>query len=120
MRGQAQLEAMRRRGFAPEMVHIATTRIARHFCDRWEWYSPQFAQLQAHGNPRTADMRCLVGLWVQIDGEDRETVRAWADAAKTAGAKRVVTSLADRSSRQESRHEIVEMTDTEGVLVWPR
>lgn len=120
MRGQTQLEAMRRRGFVPEVVHIATRPIARHFADRWEWYSPRFAQLQAEGNPRRADMRCLIGLWVQVDGEDREIVKAWAEAAKAAGARRVVTSLADCSAPEEWKHSIVEMTDTEGVLVWPR
>ena len=120
MRGQAQLEAMRRSGFVPVWVNIATTQIERHFVDQWAWYSPRFAQLQAQGNPSRADLRCLVGLWVQIDGEDRETVRAWADAAKAAGARRVMTSLADLSSPVESKHSIVEMTDTEGVCVWPR
>lgn len=120
MRGQAQLETLRRRGYAPEMVHIATTPIARHFADNWPLYSPRFAQLQAEGNPRRADLRCVVGLWVQIDGEDRETVKAWADAAKDAGARRVVTSLADFSAPEEWKHSIVEMTDTDGVIVWPR
>lgn len=120
MRGQDQLEAMRRRGFVPEQVNIATTPIAKHFADDWPLYSPRFAQLQAEGSPRRADLRCLIGLEVQIDGEDRGTVKAWAEAVKAAGARRVVTSLADFSAPEEWKHSIVEMTDTDGVIVWPR
>jgi hypothetical protein len=119
MRGQAQLEAMRRRGFVPETVDLCLfkTRSA----EDWPRLHPRYAVLEAVQSVRPAELRCLVGLEVQIHGEKREVVHAMRDACIAAGARRVIATVFDgRDSVPDyERFRAVEASDTQGVLTWP-
>lgn len=117
MRGKRQLEAMRLAGKAPDLVCVSTTPIDRGLAENWQFHTPRFAQLQADGMPRRADLRCLIGLQVQIDGIDAATVEAWRDACVAAGAKRV-RSVVSAPNRGPYCGEPLAMTDTDGVAVW--
>lgn len=120
MRGQAQLEALRRSGKAPAVVFIETDSAPR-------WRGPETwldraapAQLQA-SKPDLAALRCVVGLTVCVQGSDRATVHAMRDACIRAKASRVIASVSEcrNSAPGYERFECVEVSDTMGVMTWP-
>jgi hypothetical protein len=121
MRGQAALEAMRRSGVVPAWVWIDTDHWRSDVPETWQVYAPQHAHLQST-KPDRAALRCVVGLPVQIDGEDRERVNAMRDACIAAGAKRVIASLYERRDDvpDYERYQVIEVSDTDGRQTWRR
>ncbi len=121
MRGQAHLEAMRRRGYAPEAVDICLFKTRPGATEDWARWHPQYATLEAD-KPDRAALRCIVGLAVGIHGSDPMRVHAMRDACISAGAQRVVaTVFDDRPGLPDAdRFQAIEITDTQGVLTWHR
>lgn len=115
MRGQAQLEAMRRRGKAPAVVFIETDSLPR-----WrgpETWADHDAPAQLHATkPDLSDLRCIVGLTVCVQGSDKARVHAMRDACIRAKAARVIASV---SVPDGEWFECVEVSDTGGLLSWP-
>lgn len=119
MIGHEPLIAMRRRGRAPAWVEIETmpcadSRLARE----WPQFLPQRAMLFVDPRESAArlDLRCVVGLCVDVQGEDAKRVSAVVAAAESAGARRVLGSV---FRRRGELCETVSRTDTEGRLTWP-
>ena len=116
MRGQDQLEAMRRKGFVPAFVVIETDSFGFDIPEMWSHRSPAIAQLQHEGKPNPADLRCIVDLIVSVHGTDESKVHAMRDACIKAGAKRTISTLS--VARTPYRYEAIEVTDTDGILQW--
>jgi hypothetical protein len=109
---------MRRQRVAPGMVHIETS----HGFDRFGVGIPHGANdpqlfIEPEDNLRTLDLRCIVGLRVKVTGNDADRVKAVAQACEAASAKRVIASTFQPID-QYPGIELVEVTDTEGVLTW--
>lgn len=65
-------------------------------------------------NPDLLDLRFIVGVTVQIDGFDWRWIERMAVACERAEAGRVLCHLFNR-------HGLIQrMTDTQGVMQWPR
>lgn len=114
LRGQAQLEAMRRRGHAPDAVFIDCGGDRLRMAEGWA--SQQRAHLAANGPVSQADLRCIVGLTVFVGGGLPCQIRAMRDACVRAKAKRVIATICEPRGEV---FECVEVTDTEGLLSWP-
>ena len=120
MKGAESLRFMRRRGYAPSMVFLDTEdNRLRPWAD-WERINPNHAHLTPERNdvPARADLRCVVGLRVLVQGDDADAVHAWRDACIAAKASRVVASVTRciESDPLYARYETLEMTDTAGLL----
>jgi len=106
MNGHQNIIGMRRNGFKPVYVWLQDSGLA----------PGDFAvTLSATDNPATLDLRFLVGTTVLAEGSNRERLAAMLKAASEAGAKRVITNL---HVREGFDFEIVETTDTDGVMTW--
>ena len=73
-------------------------------------------QVEATDYPETIDTRFAVGLLVKVEGENLQRVLAFAKAFEK-HAKRVI---AVAWKPQNQRGEIQLMTDTQGVMTWPK
>ena len=117
MRGQTQLETLRRRGKAPAVVFIETDSVPG-----WKgpetWHERANAPAQLQGSRASqAELRCVVGLTVCVQGSDPQTVQAMRDACIRAKAARVIASVSQCTGPE--RFECLEVSDTMGVLTWP-
>lgn len=121
MRGQNLLEALRRSGHAPVTVDICLYETKPWVTQDWAIWYPQFATLQAD-KPDRAALRCIVGLDVNVSGDDAERVHAMRDACVEAGASRVVATVFENkdSGPDYERCRAIEVTDTKGLLTWHR
>jgi hypothetical protein len=111
VRGAEQLVAMRLRHRRPAMVDIETERDPQRWCDTWRADGFANAQLliEPTENVDRLDLRCVVGLVIEVQGVDAERVAAIAQACKNAGAKRVITAVF-------GAREAVTLDDSDGVL----
>lgn len=119
MRGHTDLIAMRRHGVVPRMVYVDTDPgHVRH--DHLMPFDPDFVQVfvdpKEHAN--LLDLRCLVGLTVQVSGLDATRVAAITAACVDAKAGRVIGVTHERVP-YGSTFEVVAITDTEGAMQWP-
>jgi|JI10StandDraft_1071094.scaffolds.fasta_scaffold186578_5 hypothetical protein len=73
-------------------------------------------QVEATDYPETIDTRFALGLLVKVEGEDLQRVLAFAKAFEK-HAKRVIAVVWKPGS---VRGEIQLMTDTDGMMVWPK
>lgn len=118
LRGQAQLEAMRRRGHVPQAVFICFDDRRLRMADDWSEHTPSIAHLEPVGKPSPADLRCIVGLTVFVLGTDAGAVAAMRDACVEARAARVIAMVC--AERAPWCSECVEVSDTKGLLSWPQ
>ena len=95
MRGAEQLIAMRLQHRKPAMVDIETERDPQRWCDTWRADGFANAQLliEPAENVQRMDLRCVVGLVVEVQGSDAGRVLAIAEACKAAGARRVISAV---------------------------
>ena len=124
MRGHEQLIAMRLKGFVPRYgVHIATDEREadwpsawQHLCHQWGC-APETAEMHIGSteNANTLDLRALVGLDVTVRGIERKRVSEVFDAARLAGARRVLGNVLTLVAG-ETR--VVEVLDSEGLMTW--
>lgn len=68
-------------------------------------------------NPEALDLRFLVGTTVFAESSSRTRLEAMSKACIEARAKRVITNLHQRNG---VRFEIIETTDTDGVMTWQK
>jgi len=108
MNGHQTIIDMRRSGLKPVYVWLQDSGLAP---------ADYAVTLAPTDNPATLDLRFLVGTTVLAEGSNRERLAAMLKAASEAGAKRVITN---RHVRDGVRFEIVETTDTDGVMTWPK
>lgn len=113
MKGAEAVRQMRRAGYAPRMVDISTDPVKPHLIGCVGGY----ATMQAE-RPNMADLRCVVGLMVTVDGTNAERVHAMRDACIAAGAKRVIAAVLRvlDYGPDVDRVRVVEMSDTGGVF----
>jgi hypothetical protein len=114
MRGHEPLIAMRMRGMTPSTVELMVDqRMPSWFWREWPTERHPGEPIHARilvgetDSPQLLDLRCLIGLTVQVNGPNPERVATVAQACTDAGAARVITSCNGA------------FTDTEGVLTWP-
>jgi hypothetical protein len=107
---------LRRQGYAPDMVYIDLDFPVKH--DRLWPFDPQYPLLHIgpDENVRRIDMRCLVGLTVQIAGEDADRVQAVTEACINAKAERVIACTYRPTTN--ARLDLASITDTEGTIAW--
>ncbi|MBA3589698.1 hypothetical protein [Methylibium sp.] len=119
MRGHEQLLAMRKNGYAPSVVFIETNDALWQADKDWPEMTPTMAKLRVEAKDSLAslDLRCVVGLKVMVDGHEQARVDAVATACQTAKAKRVITTV---TTFGDGNPEVIRMTDTDGVLTWPK
>lgn len=95
MRGHQPLIAMRMRGRRPDAVFVTVGTDPSEAWRTWPGANPwsEIAQLEVAERERLSalapDMRCLVGLPVQVSGSDRDRTETVAQLAMEAGAKQV-------------------------------
>lgn len=114
MRGHEPLVAMRMHGMTPATVEMQVDRPMPAWFWR-EWLTERLPGQPIHArilvaeddSPARIDLRCLIGLAVQVNGPNPDRVAAVAAACTEAGAERVITVCGDV------------ITDTEGLLSWP-
>lgn len=116
MTGQDAILSMRRKGLSPGFVWVddgaPCMDDGNHVC------------LEPRDVPEQQDWRFLVGLQVMVAGEDPGRVRRIAQACAEY-AKRVIacTHLINREQRDwlgRPTSTVVSITDTEGVMTWPK
>lgn len=124
MRGHEQLIEMRRAGYVPRVVMLDIGHDKLRMAADWLSLKPQIAYLTIveTETPSPADLRCVYGLLVLVQGDDRRSVMAARDACIEAKAKRVVATVIETLSSEPNyeRYAVAEMTDTEGEAVWPK
>lgn len=94
MRGHEQILAARRKGRHPSLVWVACdgyndgfTRLAALGCRPLD-----HIELKADENPKRLDLRCVIGLAVDVSGTNEKRVAAVARACVEHGARRVIAS----------------------------
>jgi hypothetical protein len=124
MRGNEEIAAARRRGAGPSMVWID--------CDGYNdgftrlksmgLWPEDWIELRADENPLRLDLRCVIGLCVNVMGQDERRVGAVARACVEAGARRVIASFATCELRAgEPVHTMQRMTfSNEELAEWPQ
>lgn len=104
MTGQKPIWAMRRAGMKPEFIWVS---------DFHDAYLDGLTVCVAGGTPEIEDFRFLVGVTAIVEGEIPSRVDRIAKACGV-HAKRVISSTHDTKLR-----DVVRVTDTEGIMVWP-
>lgn len=123
MRGHERIAERRRHGDKPAMVWV--------LCDG---YSAGMSRLQAIGcalpdvielkhsdNPKRMDLRCLIGLTVEVSGSDQARVGAVARACVAAGASQVIAvaqTVTPRGEDFDVHTDRISFTNEE-VEQWP-
>jgi hypothetical protein len=118
MIGHEPLIAMRRKGRVPQRVYVETRAcLDRRLAREWPEVSPQsaFVLVDPEESVVRLDLRCLVGLPVEVDGLDSQRVHEVFAACVKAGASRVIGST--YRMRGECA-QTFETLDSEGALTW--
>jgi len=108
MNGHDAIINLRRGGFKPAYVWLQDALRAPTDCA---------VTLSPTDNPETLDLRFLVGTTVMAESANRERLGAMLRACMEAKAKRVITNL---HKRDGVRFEVIETTDTDGVMTWQK
>lgn len=117
MRGHEQLIELRMRGKAMA-VSIGTDRDQTLYLpSHWPALGTSHAFIAIQPDERLIDLdlRFLVGLRVHVDGCDADRVDEVYEAAKAAGATRVLATIFRNNNGE---HQTVRMLDSEGVMLW--
>jgi hypothetical protein len=108
MNGHESIINLRRSGFKPAFVWLQDALQAPNDCA---------VTLSPTDNPEALDLRFLVGTTVFAESSSRTRLEAMSKACIEARAKRVITNLHVCSG---FRFEIIETTDTDGVMTWQK
>lgn len=120
MRGHEPILAMRRAGAAPISVWVN---------DQGEDYTPETSasrgwmtrsaracvELLPSDNPRTLDLRFLVGMTVHLQSRSERRMQEFIDSAMACGAHRVIGSVTTANEYHATVHRV---TDTAGAFTW--
>lgn len=120
MRGHEPLIAMRLKHKRPAWVSVAVCKdswLARHWHE--EGMSGPHVLIEPSDSIDRMDLRFLVGLHVDIDGDvaDEARVKAVFEACLRAGASRVIAGI-HRPRGNTGELEMLELLDSAGVLTW--
>lgn len=117
MKGHEPLIEMRNRGSIPSIVYVETGARPGFLPVDWRAVCPQFAHVWiADDEPvRRLDLRFLVALFVQVSGSDAARVEAIAEAAKAAGASRVLSVVVSPPGPFQA---LLSAHDTAGIMTW--
>lgn len=103
MRGHEAIAERRRKGHTPAMVWVLTdgycdgmARLAALGCPMVD-----HIELKHSDNPKRLDLRCLIGLHVEVSGSDERRVAAVARACVEHGAKQVIAAHLTTTKRGE-------------------
>jgi hypothetical protein len=107
--GQQEILKMRRNGFKPAYVWLQDSGLAP---------TDYAVTLAKTDNPATLDLRFLVGTTVLAESDNRQRLSAMLKACMAAKAARVITNLHQKADAWH--FEVLETTDTEGVMTWPK
>jgi len=109
MNGQQSILKMRRDGLKPVYVWLQDSGL-----------SPgDFAvTLAKTDNPAALDLRFLMGTTVLAESDNRARLGAMLNACMAAKAARVITNLYQKTDAWH--FEVLETTDTDGVVVWQK
>ena len=98
MRGHEELIRLRRKGLKPSgLVYVDDYPVL----DKWvAWLTGKtMTTICTHGDdPRTLDFRCLVGLVVNVTGNDPSRVKAIAGMCRKAGASVVFAMAGEKAA----------------------
>jgi hypothetical protein len=111
MNGQQKILDLRRQGYTVDLVRIELADIAP---------SLGTVVMTDADTPELQDWRFCYGLMVMVSGIDSTRIARVADALKPI-AKRVITNLYRWPIRNNRGHltlELLQITDTEGLLTW--
>jgi hypothetical protein len=108
MNGHDAIIAMRRERIKPAFIWLQDAQQAPN--DYAVTISPT-------DNPEALDLRFLVGTTVFAESANRSRLASMRRACIDAKAKRVITNL---HSRDGYSFEIIETTDTDGVMTWQK
>lgn len=108
MRGAEHIVSLRKAGLKPAYVWLQDAEIAP---------SDLAITLAKTDAPEALDLRCLVGVTVLAESENRDRLGRMLRACMEAKARRVIASLYRKQG--EYCYEIIETTDTDGVATWP-
>ncbi len=117
MKGMDKIIGMRMRGQNPILVFVDTDD-ETGVLDRWlNDTDPASTNVwvEAKDNPKTLDLRPLVGLQVSITGRDADRVEAVRQAVEAAGARRVVGAVVAGRGWQTK---VTRFLDTAGSAEW--
>ena len=108
MNGHEDILNLRRNGFKPAYVWLQDSGLAPLDLS---------VTLAKTDNPEALDLRFLVGTTVLAESENIDRLGCMLRACMGAKAKRVITNL-HQWSADGHRAEVIETTDTEGILSW--
>ncbi len=117
MKGMDKIIDMRMRGQNPILVFVDTDD-ETGVLDRWlNDTDPASTNVWIEGkdNPRTLDLRPLVGLQVSITGRDADRVESVRQAVEVAGARRVVGAVVSGRGWQTK---VTRFRDSAGADAW--
>lgn len=123
MRGHEKIAECRRRGHTPGLVWVLTD----GYCDGMARLAAMGCPMVDHievkhsDNPKRLDLRCLIGLHVEVSGSDERRVAAVARACVEHGAKQVIAAHLTTTKRGEdfdvTTHRIT--FTNEELATWP-
>jgi len=113
MRGHEALVAMRMRGAVPLSVDVIDGEPSAA-AKAWVTEFPRFAVLAVQpGEPlHSLDLRCLVGLPVQVSSSNRDRLGQLLRRVREEQPARLIGTLFD------DRQRLVEVYDSEGIATW--
>lgn len=109
MNGHEAIWKLRRDGFKPAYVWLQDSGLLP------TEYAVTLAQVDI---PEALDLRFLVGTTVLAESKDKARLLRIATACRQAKALRVIASLHRKVDAY--RTETIEITDTDGVMTWPK
>lgn len=120
MRGHEYLIALRLKNRDPDRVTVAVCPGKSWMSAHWHewWDATPMVQIEPTDSVQRLDLRCLVGLCVDLMGneEDAERIAAVYTACVAAGASRVLCAVYRTKGEWL---DILTLTDSKGVLTWP-
>jgi hypothetical protein len=98
MRGHEPLIALRRAGWKPAMAWVSVDGYSETFTNLSRLGFPPLdaIELAATDSPARVDLRCVIGMTVEVSGSDERRVAATARACRDFGATQVVAMTPDR------------------------
>lgn len=107
MRGLDNLVRWRMQGITPEVVRIDL--------DSPYWAPSEHVVVEDKDRMSTMDLRAVQGLVVLVSGTNPSKTQAVAELCESMGAQRVIVTVGQLS---RGRHQVIEIKDTDGILVW--
>lgn len=108
MRGHEDILKLRRKGFRPAYVWLQDTGLAP---------TDHAVTLDKSDIPEALDLRFLVGTTVLVEASERERFSRILAACAESKPNRIIGTLFQAT---DGFDEVIETTDTEGVLTWQK